>query len=792
MPVNTIEGDPTTEALDALRAAAPDPEVADDTGSEALDALRNMTPETPLQGEEDPLASLSVEIIPVAQLPQEAPPDQSEPIRDDPDEDDLLADLLGEEDGLEELLAETKPVVADMQAARDDDPEEIEDDPLAGLDDLLAGNMATPGGDPAMEMPMTGEQEAEDDPLAGLDDLLAAEEPAQEQGNDPATGAEPDDDPLDVLAELDDLLLEPDEPPETSVGFAPPGPETAPASGFGTISVPAPSPEALARPRFRMAFFGDFSGRAAAGKLEIGADLAARRAVRLDIDTFEEVIEGFATRLVLPIGPEGAGIEVKLGGLDDLHPDALVENCGLFDALNGLRQRLSVPSMADQALQEMQDWAGDFGLPVRPTRRQSAAAQVPADRRLSDFQKLIGDSAGRVAAPSPVDTLLGRIVGPHVVSGPDPAAATALHAVDEAMGSAMKLILHHPDFQAIEAQWRGLDFLARRIETDTALEITLYDISAEEIAADLAAGEELSKTGIYQLLTAPVETEGAIGFSAIFGLYSFEETPPHAELLGRMAQIASRVQAPFLAAMTPGFMEIAEKNRHPLTARAWDALRDLEAAAWLGLVSPRFLMRRPYGRKSDPIDTFEFEEFSEEEGLRGMLWANPVVLVATLLAAEWKAGGAKMTLGNTLSLGEMPYHFARDRHGDQIALPCTERNLTESRVRHVLSRGFMPAISIQGRDVVRLGSFQSLAGLEIAGPWSGPPAPRPSPPEIPSNDDETTAETAQEQAEPAPPEPADAVDDDLDSLLASFNEDDDPPDDPDAIDAELAALLEGL
>ena len=32
---------------------------------------------------------------------------------------------------------------------------------------------------------------------------------------------------------------------------------------------------------------------------------------------------------------------------------------------------------------------------------------------------------------------------------------------------------------------------------------------------------------------------------------------------------------------------------------------------------PRFMLRNPYGEKSDPIDKFDFEEFTPNEGLRG-------------------------------------------------------------------------------------------------------------------------------------------------------------------------------
>ncbi|MFN4171916.1 MAG: type VI secretion system contractile sheath domain-containing protein, partial [Pseudorhodobacter sp.] len=819
--------DTTGAALDALRAAVAVPDEAGETaGEDPLAALladaasisdEDTDPGQVLasllsdrEGAPDPLADLLAVAAPMAGDTAETlhwEDRGTEGTVSDASEMPMsIAGHIPNDDplgGLDDLLAEPAPPDADDDplAGLDDllaepAPPDADDDPLAGLDDLLGDSGAMP------------EPEPEPDALTDLDDLLAA------LGPPPAEPTSPDSAEDDSMSLLDDLLAPPAGGPSATASPVPASPVPAspvpaspvpatpvpasPATGAARITAPKPSAEALARPRFRMAIFGDFSGRAASGKMETGTSLAQRRAIELDVDTIEEVIEGFATRLVLPIGPEGRGIEVKLGGLDDLHPDEIVGNCEIFDALKGLRQRLSVPSMAARAVAEMQGWAGEFTTPVLPTHRQSAASSVPADRRLSDFQKLIGDTSGRLTQVSPVEDMIGQIIGPHVVPGPNPEAAALNASVDAAMGAAMKLILHHPEFQAIEAQWRGLDLLARRIETDVKLQIILFDVSAEEIAADLSTSDDLAQTGLFQLLNAPLQEEGGIGFSALFGLYSFEETPPHAELLTRIAQLAAHVEAPFFSAMTPAFLEVDLRDRHPLTARAWDGLRDHEAAGWLGLVTPRFLLRRPYGRKTDPIDAFDFEEFSEQEGLRGMLWANPVLLPAMLLAAEWKADGTKMTLGRQMSMGDMPYHFARDRHGDQVALPCTERNLTEAKTRHVMDRGFMPVVSVRGRDVVRLASFQSLAGSEIAGPWSGPPPARtPSPRasgldlamEIKRPPEAGTAPAGTATA--AVTATVAAADDDLDALLASFG-DLDTPADPNEIDAELAALLEGL
>ena len=566
---------------------------------------------------------------------------------------------------------------------------------------------------------------------------------------------------------------------------------------FSFGSLPAARLEGGKPQRFRIALMGDFSGRAAKGEVEIGSDLAARRPIKLDVDTLDKVIAGFATTLVLPIGKKGQGIEVELTSIDDLHPDELFEKVEMFAELVALKRRLASGATAKGAVGELREWGKEFGKKVNPPSRASAGNAVPADRKLSDFAKLVGGKITRKATASPADELMQRIVGPYIQALPDPNAAAMQEAVEQSLAGAMRLVLHHPEFQSVEAQWRMLDLITRSVETDGKLDIVLYDISAEELAADLAAQEDLTKSGFCELLVEGTP-DGKGRFSAVCGFYTFEETPPHAELLGRIAKVCAHVNAPFFAAISTGFMDTAKEDRHPLVAEAWDSLRALPEAGHVGLASPRFLLRRPYGAKSDPIYEFEFEEFSEHEGLSGLLWANPVALVVILLARSFRKTGASLGLGQVMSLGEMPYIYVKDRYGDQVALPCTERNLTQARTQSAVARGLMPVVSVKGRDEVRLASFQSLAGSTVLGPWSDVPPPKPKEEAPrPATEEEVSEDTASDDGDGGDDAGGDAMDDDLAALLAGFDtetpeEDSDSEAEDEEMDADLAALLASL
>jgi type VI secretion system protein ImpC len=340
---------------------------------------------------------------------------------------------------------------------------------------------------------------------------------------------------------------------------------------------------------------------------------------------------------------------------------------------------------------------------------------------LSDFARLIGQSPATATQDSAVDELIKQVVAPHIVPAAHPDQSAMIAAVDEALSAAMRQILHHPDFQSLEALWRSVDLMTRELETGSELQIILYDVSAEEIAADLSSTDSLESTGLYQLIVERPTVDQRLGPpSVLVGNYMFELTPPHAELLGRIGRIAAAAQAPFIAGVTTDCLAKQDPDEvHPLITETWTALKQTPQANYLGLTVPRFMLRWPYGAESEPVESFEFEEFTPQVGLRGMLWTNGSILAGLLLGKTFSDQGLNgMKLGSVTTLGDVPFHYYTDADGDQIPLPSTERWVNEPTAVHVMSQNFMPVLCIRGRTEIRLGSFNSLAGATLAGPWA--------------------------------------------------------------------------
>lgn len=475
---------------------------------------------------------------------------------------------------------------------------------------------------------------------------------------------------------------------------------------FGALGRAAPAWDA--RRPVRIAVLGDFSAGSAAGRLARGAELAARKPIAIEADSIDAAMARLAPkpRFALADGDSAAGIEIAAGSLDDLHPDALYAALPVFGRLADLRRRLLAPATFAAAAAEVRAMAGNaLPGPAQAHRPRARGSVLAPDARLSDFARLTGRVPAGAGSANSVDAWLRSVVAPFVVPAADPLKDALVASVDAALSAAMRSVLHHPDFQAHESLWRGLDFLARRVETGPDLQLWLFDVSAEEFAADLSQAGDLGDSALYEwFVTRPAAERGG-GYAMACACFGFDASPPHAELLGRAASIFEHAGAALVSGLRADAFADARRPPHPLIAQAFSALRKLPQASHLALATPHFMLRHPYGRKSDPIRSFAFEEFTPQAGLASMLWGHPAIAVAAL-AADPSGHPAAV-------LGDLPFHHVRDADGDPVALPCTDR-LYPSDVAALLGRrGLMPLIGRKGVPELRIARVVALDGSPI-------------------------------------------------------------------------------
>lgn len=506
---------------------------------------------------------------------------------------------------------------------------------------------------------------------------------------------------------------------------------------FGGVNLTAGEDSSGAHPTeetpFCIAILGDFSGRANRG-ISDAKTVGKRRAWLVDRDNFDEVLARSGAEIQLPMDESGT-LRLRFSEIDDFHPDRIFQHLEIFGKLRDLRARLQDPSSFEKAAEEL-------GLRSRDSASQPAAPAAPAVApgavQLASgslLDEMIAQTESRGVADRPrrpadeIHDFAQRVVAQHLVSTPDPRQPEIVAVIDRAIGSLMRAILHNPDFQALEAAWRAAFLLVRQLETGSQLKLYLFDISKHELAADLSSAPDLRDTGTYRLLVEQsIETPGAEPWSIIVGNYNFGSATEDVQLLSRMAKIASRARAPFLAAASPSLLGCASwastpqprdwKAAPPELAQAWAELRRLPEANAVGLAVPRFLLRLPYGKKTSPLESFDFEEFPETPVHEDYLWGNPGFAVALLLSQSFSEAGWKMRPGSATELDRLPLHI-HVRAGESESKPCSEVCLTEDAVERVLEAGLMPLVSFKNQDRVRLGRFQSIADppRSLAGRW---------------------------------------------------------------------------
>ncbi len=495
---------------------------------------------------------------------------------------------------------------------------------------------------------------------------------------------------------------------------------------------------------FRIVLLGDWSGRTNRAPSASGPDIAGRSPVLVDRDNFDQVMAKLRVGVRLSLaGDESRALAMGFKELDDFHPDRMYERIELFEALKQVRKRLGNSATFAAAADEVRAWTGKKAVPrvdsgretAAPEQRPSAAPGIRPggggllEQMLEESEGGWSTDAGQPRVSGDLDTLLRTVVGPFLVPRDDPQQAEQVAAVDEATARLMRAILHHPDFQAVEAAWRGLYFLVSRLETGTKLKLYILDVSKAELAADLHPSNDLKATGIYRLLVErTVDTLGAEPWAVLAGNYTFDRTPADVELLSRMVRIAQRAGSPFIAAASPhvlGCESLAEQpdpDDWQVTARedsqAWESLRQRPEASYLGLALPRFLLRLPYGKETEPVEHFDFEEMAEQAGHEGYLWGNPSLACVYLLGMAFSEYEWDLRPGVIQDIEDLPLHVYEEE-GESRIKPCAEALLTIRAAETILEKGIMPLLSFQGSDRIRLARFESLADppTPLSGRW---------------------------------------------------------------------------
>jgi type VI secretion system protein ImpC len=361
---------------------------------------------------------------------------------------------------------------------------------------------------------------------------------------------------------------------------------------------------------------------------------------------------------------------------------------------------------------------------------QAAAAQVA---ETSDFSALLQkefkpkSDRAREEVETAVRTLASQVLEDKDLIADD--AVNSINAIvaeiDRKLAEQINLIMHNPQFQALESSWRGLHYLVNNTETDEMLKIKVFNISKKDLAKTLKKfkGTAWDQSPIFKKV---YELEyGQLGgepYGCLVGDYYFDHSAPDVELLSGMAQIAAASHAPFIAAASPTTMQMDSwgelANPRDLTKifqtpeyAAWRSMRESDDSKYVGLAMPRFLSRMPYGAKTNPVEEFEFEEDTSGADSSKYTWCNAAYAMAVNINRAFKLYGWCSRIRGVESGGAvegLPVHtFPSDDGGVDMKCP-TEIAISDRREAELAKNGFMPLIHRKNSDIAAFIGAQSL------------------------------------------------------------------------------------
>ena len=305
------------------------------------------------------------------------------------------------------------------------------------------------------------------------------------------------------------------------------------------------------------------------------------------------------------------------------------------------------------------------------------------------------------------------------------AVEAMLAELDQALSAHVNAILHHKEFQALEAAWRGLHFLVRQTDTDATLKIRVLDIGKRELSRSLRKfrGTAWDQSPLFRKVYE--EEYGQLGgqpYGILVGDYQFDHHPEDVQLLSDIAKIAAAAHVPFLTGAAPSVMQMESwrelANPRDLTRifqtpeyAAWRAMRADEDTRYLGLCMPHILARLPYGAAGAPLDDWAFEEAADGPDASGYLWMNAAFAMAGNVTRAFSLYGWCTRIRGIDTGGRVDglvAHLFTSADGDMDRRCITEVSLSERREAELAHAGFIPLLHRKNTDFAAFVSAQSL------------------------------------------------------------------------------------
>jgi type VI secretion system protein ImpC len=362
--------------------------------------------------------------------------------------------------------------------------------------------------------------------------------------------------------------------------------------------------------------------------------------------------------------------------------------------------------------------------PAAPKAQTAPAAEVGLLDQIVQEGRLGKDAPAQERGKDMIKQFVSEVLEGSITVGRDTEAMwnARIAQLDHLISLQLNEVMHAPEFQKLEATWRGLKYLLSQSETSTMLKIKVLNVSKKELLRDLQRAPEFDQSALFKKVYE--EEYGVFGgapFGALLGDYEFSKSGEDIELLEKVSQVASAAHAPFLTAASAEMMNLESfstldsprdlgKIFESTEYAKWKAFRQTEDSRYVALTVPRMLLREPYGNDTVPVEAFHYEERVDGTDHNKYLWGNAAWALGSRVTQAFAQYGWCACIRGVESGGlveGLPVHNFRTDSGD-VAMKCpTEVPITDRREKELADLGFAPLVHCKGTPNAAFFSVQS-------------------------------------------------------------------------------------
>ncbi len=293
--------------------------------------------------------------------------------------------------------------------------------------------------------------------------------------------------------------------------------------------------------------------------------------------------------------------------------------------------------------------------------------------------------------------------------------------IDDLLSAQMDEIIHHHSFKKCESLWRGLSYLVHQVPQQANVKIEILNISKTSLSDNFKEQEDLLQTDLYRhIYVDEYDTPGGEPISAIISNFEFDASSGDIFLLKKIAEVVSLAHSPFIANVSPSFFhkkqvgeiyQIKDLQGYLSSAEyiGWKMLRQSDAARYLGLTLPRFLLRLPYGQDNS-VKSFGYEEDYSAEHAADYLWGSASFPFAANMIHSFSRHGWAVNIRGPQGGGRvrgLPLHYFDMGRGWEAKIP-TEVLISEAFELELSELGFIPLSYYKHTDYACFFSANSI------------------------------------------------------------------------------------